>query len=280
MKKIEMGPFALLLKLGPKILSVLAKLLKTLKVGKVGLAAVSFASYSYLFTWQFALAIIALILIHESGHIWMMKRYGMKTKGIYLIPLLGGVSVGNERTFPSRKGEADIALMGPIWGLIATVITAGIYFVTNEAFFAAAAGWMAMVNLVNLLPVNPLDGGRILKSIAFSVNSRLGMLSLYAGLIACGIILYETELFLFFLLLIFGWLDVSMERSNLKKAEEELRLTDTPDKTYPKKLEPMSTKNIILISTGYVATIGILWGLMYMMNHIPEVDIARQLFMH
>src|SRR2546427_777808 len=114
-KKRRFGPFAVLAKLGPKLLSLLAKLLKVLKGGKILLAGASFATYAVLFSWKFALVLIGSLVVHEYGHLWAMKRYKLKTKGIYLIPLLGAAAV-SEEAFPTRKAEVVIAMMGPIWG--------------------------------------------------------------------------------------------------------------------------------------------------------------------
>ena len=118
-----------------------------------------------------------LLIVHESGHVWAMKKSGMKTKGIYFIPLLGGMAVTDEM-FPDRKTEAFVAIMGPIWGLALSVMALGLWYLSGWPHFAVAAAWMATVNLFNLLPINPLDGGRILKSITFSVSSYLGIIFL------------------------------------------------------------------------------------------------------
>jgi Zn-dependent protease len=181
-RRITVGLVALAFKFGPKIGSALFSIFKGLKVGKVGLAAASMTAYSCLLTWQFALLIMFALFVHESGHIWAMKRSGLKTKGIYFIPLLGAAAV-SDGEFPSRRSEAFIALMGPIWGLAFAAETGGLYFVVKEPILAAATGWMAAVNLFNLLPVNPLDGGRVFKSIAYSTSSWLGLGFLILGVV-------------------------------------------------------------------------------------------------
>ncbi len=131
MSKARVGLIALFAKLGPKILSVLFKAIKTLKIGKLGLAAGSFVSYAYLFTWEFSVMVMVSLMVHESGHVWAMKRCGMKTKGIYFLPFLGAAAVADD-LFPSRKDEVYIAIMGPIWGFILSAAVAGIYLFTNN----------------------------------------------------------------------------------------------------------------------------------------------------
>ena len=207
MKDISSGILTLVLGIGLKILTVVAKFAK---IGKFGLAAISMITYSYLFTWKFAVMIMVLLLIHEYGHIWAMKRCGLKTKGIYFIPFLGASAV-TEEMFKNRRDEAYIAIMGPIFGLVLSGVTLATYMVTRDALFGAAAGWMAMVNLFNLLPIHPLDGGRIMKSIAFSVNSKWGFRFLIIGILLSMIIILWARIALFFFLLILGTLEFLVE---------------------------------------------------------------------
>ena len=213
-KESRLGIWGLIVKLGGKfffgLLTILGKLAKVAKVGKIALAAISLAAYTYMFTWKFAVMLMVMLFIHESGHVWAMKRYGMKTKGFYFIPLLGGAAVA-ESEFPSRKAEVVIALMGPIWGLALAVATGGIYLLTRDPLFAAASAWMAMINLFNLLPINPLDGGRVFSSIAFSIHSKVGAAFLTLCIIASGVLALRLNMGLFVFLLIIGSLELVSE---------------------------------------------------------------------
>lgn len=260
MARIHAGVVALAAKLGPKLLAVAIKFAKVVKVGKFGLAIGSMAAYAYLFTWQFAVMLMVSLFFHESGHIWAMKRCGLKTKGIYFIPFLGAAAV-SEDMFKTRRDEVYIAIMGPIWGFALAVITALAYVFTGNALFAAAAGWMAMVNLFNLLPVNPLDGGRIMKSIAFSINSKMGFIFLLIGIVISIILTFWLGMILFVFLLFIGSLELFFEYR-----EYEVR----PSMTY---------RGVVISAIAYVVIIAVLWALMSYTSNIPEVDIARKLFM-
>lgn len=259
-RKINAGIVALGAKLGPKLLTVGIKFAKAAKVGKVGLALGSMATYAYLFTWQFAVAIIISIFIHESGHIFAMKKCGLKTKGIYFIPFFGAAAV-SEGEFRSYEDEVYIAIMGPIWGFALAIGTVIVYVITNDALFAAIAGWMAMINLFNLLPINPLDGGRIVKSIAFSIDSRMGFIFLIIGIVLSAILTFWAGLILFFILLIISFLELIFGYSGYDSSHS------------------LTTKGIMTSAISYVAIIAILWMLMSYMNNIPEVEIARKIFM-
>ncbi|MBI3336508.1 hypothetical protein HYZ98_02995 [Candidatus Peregrinibacteria bacterium] len=140
----------------------------------VGLAVFSFVVYALFFSWQFAIILIGSLLFHEYGHVWAMQRCGVKVKGIYLIPFVGGAAVGSDE-MPSRKADVFISLMGPVFGLALAIVTVIAYALTGWMLLAAATLFMVMVNLFNLVPVYPLDGGRVLKSVAYSVPRRVGV---------------------------------------------------------------------------------------------------------
>ena len=113
--------------------------------------------------------------------------------------------------FKSRRDEAYVAIMGPIFGLALSGVAIIIYLITHNSLFAAAAGWMAMVNLFNLLPINPLDGGRIMKSITFSLSSRLGFYFLLVGILVSMALTLWAGIFLFLMLLIVATLELVYE---------------------------------------------------------------------
>lgn len=300
------GLIVLLAKAGPKLISVLAKTFKSAKLVKVGMAGASVVSYSAIFTWKFALMIMFLLFIHESGHVWAMKRCGVKTKGIYFVPFVGAAAVAEEM-FPSRQAEVYIAIMGPIWGFGLSFLTALVYFATRNPLFAAAASWMALVNLFNLLPINPLDGGRIMKSIAFSISSNLGLVFLGLGIIVCGYFALTMGIVLFFILLIVGALELLFEyarnrdyirlgqsldaslvrledlKQTVKNNEPHSHLLDELLESYRQDrknlpiLVPLNKIGIFASAVSYLGVVGILWALMNLMSHVPAAKLALEM---
>jgi len=277
------GILVLFVKLGPKFVSFLMKLLKGVKVTKTGLAGASMASYAYMFTWEFAAMIMLMLFVHESGHIWAMKRCGIKTKGIYFIPFVGGAAVAEE-AFPSRGAETYIAIMGPIWGGLLAAVSMLVYYETQNPMFAAAAAWMAMINVFNLIPINPLDGGRILKSIAFSIDRRFGLVFMLMGLIAS---LYATIYFragLFVLLVVIGFVELLWEYGRYKRSfdgqlayDEELCRIVQRDVKYPPRMSTATTTTSVI---AYMGTAAALWFMMSAMNHVPGAAEAMKILTH
>lgn len=232
-KKLLFAISVILLKVGGKLAVVAAKLAKMFKVGKVGLAAASLASYSYLYTWQFALLIMVAIGWHECGHVWAMRRRGIPTKGFYFIPLIGGAAVA-EKEFGSDEAESFVAIMGPVWGLALVVVAMAGYLVTGHPYFGAAAAWMSLLNLLNLLPINPLDGGRILKSIGFSIHSRLGIIIMVLGLVAGFVAMIWLKSGLFALIICVGGAELYLEL-NKRRVRKYTPLTERAKAKFRRK---------------------------------------------
>lgn len=186
------------------------KLLKSAKVIKVVLAGASVAAYSWLFSFQFALALIACLVFHEYGHIRAMKYFGMKTKGIYLIPFMGGLALSDEK-INTRWQDVVISIMGPTFGLLMSVGALMAYHATGHVFFAGLAAFNALLNLFNLLPILPLDGGHILKSISFSMNSITGLIVCVIGAALGVYVSYTLGLALLGFLLLIGSVEIIVE---------------------------------------------------------------------
>ena len=185
------------------------------------LAGLSLSVYSYLFTWPFAIMLLLMIFIHEYGHVVAMRKCGIHVKGIYLIPFFGGVAVADDN-FKTRRDEAYIALMGPWYGFVVSAFFLLFYYLTKNPLFAAGATWCSMINLFNLFPINPLDGGRILKSLAFSINNISGIVFLFLSLIAMFFLILYFKIWLFLILLIMAVLELFFEVYSINKKTKEL----------------------------------------------------------
>ncbi len=144
-----------------------------LKFGKVGLLLltkakflttsasmlVSVAAYALIWGWKFAAGFVGLLFIHEMGHYIQLRREGVKPSGMVFIPFLGA-AVATRSLGGSALAEARVGLAGPILGSIACLIPAALWIATGEEFWQALAFTGFFLNLFNLIPVVPFDGGR------------------------------------------------------------------------------------------------------------------------
>ncbi|MDQ2680064.1 MAG: site-2 protease family protein [Candidatus Eremiobacteraeota bacterium] len=121
--------------------------------------------YALFWGWKFALVFVVLIAVHEFGHYFTMRFFGVPGSLPFFIPGLGALV--NMRGRPaSAFHESLIAFAGPFIGTLGSAVCAYIGFATNQPFWIAAAYLGFFLNLFNMAPVMPLDGGRIVGSIS------------------------------------------------------------------------------------------------------------------
>jgi Zn-dependent protease len=126
---------------------------------------VSVGAYALIWGLKFAVGFVALLFIHELGHYIQLRREGVKPTGMVFIPFLGA-AVGTRSLGGSALAEARVGLAGPIVGSLATAALIPIALATDDDFWRALAFTGFFLNLFNLLPVVPLDGGRAMAAMA------------------------------------------------------------------------------------------------------------------
>jgi Zn-dependent protease len=162
----RLGPIlAALVALLAKLKALILLLPKVKLLTTAGTMLVSVAAYSLLWPWQFAAGIVVLLLVHEMGHVIALRREGIKASAPMFIPFLGAMisarSLGEDAT-----AEARVGLAGPILGSIGSAACILIWHVTGNDLWRALAYTGFLLNLFNLLPVVPLDGGRAMAAMA------------------------------------------------------------------------------------------------------------------
>ena len=190
--------FKTLLLLAPKL-----KLFTT-----AGTMLVSVAAYSFVFGWTFAAGFVVLILVHEMGHVIELRRLGIKASPPMFIPFLGAV-ISAKSLGDNAVAEARVGLAGPILGSIGAAICIVIWHATGNDLFRALAFTGFFLNLFNLLPVVPLDGGR-----AMAAMAPWMWFAGFAGLVALAIIWPNP---IIFIIVLFGALETH-RRWKIRKA--------------------------------------------------------------
>ena len=190
---------------GAVLLALLAKgkalllLLPKLKLfATFGSAFVSIAAYALLWGWPFAVGFVVLLFLHELGHVIQLRREGVPASAPMFIPFLGAV-ISARSMGEDAAAEARVGLAGPILGSIASLAPLAIWLATGSSFWRALAYVGFLINLFNLLPVLPLDGGRAMAALSPTVW-LVGL----AGLVALAIAFPNPILFL---ILVFGGIE-------------------------------------------------------------------------
>jgi Zn-dependent protease len=124
-----------------------------------GSMLVSIAAYALLWGWKFAVGIVLLLLVHEMGHVFELRRQGVPASAPLFIPFLGAF-VGMKQLPENAWKEAQVALAGPILGSLGAAAVWAYAEATDSELLLALAFTGFFLNLFNLLPIVPLDGGR------------------------------------------------------------------------------------------------------------------------
>jgi Zn-dependent protease len=148
-----------------KIKAILLLLPKVKLLATAGTMLVSIVAYATIWGFQFALGFVILILIHEMGHVIALRREGIKATAPMFIPFLGAV-ISARSLGDNAAAEARVGLAGPVLGTIGAAACIPIWHATGNELFRALAFTGFFLNLFNLLPVVPLDGGRAMAAMA------------------------------------------------------------------------------------------------------------------
>jgi len=146
------------------MIKALLALLSVAKLGKVlvtgGSMLLSVVVYAWVFGWPFALGLVGMLFVHEMGHFHAARQRGLAVGLPAFIPFVGAW-VQLKDLPRDAETEAYVGMAGPLGGSLAAL---AVYFLGREQ----GASWMLAVayagffiNLINLIPILPFDGGRI-----------------------------------------------------------------------------------------------------------------------
>jgi Zn-dependent protease len=125
---------------------------------------ISVGAYALLWGWRFAVLFVLLLFVHELGHALWLRKEGIPAGAPVFIPFLGALI--------SMKGmprdayiEAKVGLAGPVLGTFGAAVVLGLGELQDSDLLRAAGSTGFLLNLFNLLPIVPLDGGRAMAAI-------------------------------------------------------------------------------------------------------------------
>lgn len=148
-----------------------------LKLGKIGPTMISmiiaFVIYALFFGPAFAIGVVLLILVHELGHVAFSRLEGLPMSLPVFLGPFGAVTQMRAAPKDARQ-EAIVALGGPLVGTVAAlllfVLAESMQPGHTQAFLLALAYFGCFINLFNLIPMSPLDGGRIANAVSRWMN--------------------------------------------------------------------------------------------------------------
>jgi Zn-dependent protease len=171
--------------------------------------------YWSLYGWKFGTGFVIGIYIHEMGHVWMLRRFGLRASAPMFIPGFGAfVSLYDSPADAAQ--DARIGLAGPLWGAGAAVACLLPALVTPGGVWTAIARATAYLNLFNLTPIWMLDGGRGFRALDY--RQRIVWLGLAVAM------WYVTDSGLFLILLLGGAYRVFWKEDHAAVADRQALL--------------------------------------------------------
>jgi Zn-dependent protease len=243
-----LGAAALLaLKFGAKLKALLLLLPKIKVFSTSATMLVSIAAYSLIWGWKFAVGFVALLFVHEMGHVIQLRREGIEASAPMFIPFLGAV-IWAKSLGDNAAAEARVGLAGPVIGSLAAAALIPIADATGNDLFRALAFTGFFLNLFNLLPVVPLDGGR-----AMAALSPWMWFVGFAGLVAL-VFVFPNPIIL--LIVLFGAMETWRRWKERKSPEAQ-------------EYYRVSPRDRLLVATVYLALV-VLLGIGMAETHIER----------
>jgi Zn-dependent protease len=139
---------------------LIVPLLKVTKLSTLVSMLVAVWAYAMLWGLPFAVGFVLLIFVHELGHALVMQQQGIRAGAPVFIPFVGAVIA--MKSLPRNAWvEARVGIGGPLLGSVGALVCLVIAWLTESMLWYALASTGFLINLFNLIPISPLDGGRI-----------------------------------------------------------------------------------------------------------------------
>lgn len=240
---------------------------------KIILAIVSFLGYYLLTNWKISLFLMLAVGIHECGHVWAMNKMKLENNGFYFIPFIGGVAI-NKDEYKSYLQKIFVSIMGPLWGAIMSLACVFIYILTGNVLFATSAILVAGFNLFNMLPLYPLDGGQIVKTISVSINKNVGFIFQILSIALSIIMFLIFKYAMLFIIMFYGIMDFIHDfYYNYKMQDPLYPKWKIPAKILNDDIIKFSKKELIISAISYVVLIVVLALIILIMKTIPGATV-------
>lgn len=178
---------------------------------------ISILAYSAIWSPAFAIAFVVLLAVHEMGHVIAMNKEGFPTNAPVFIPFVGAMLFSPKDM--DRRQEAVIGIGGPILGSIASFILLGIYYFYPSNYILIFAYMGLFLNLFQMIPLSPLDGGRVTQAIGRNFQ--------FVGIIllmAITVLLHQPTILLIWIIVLFDFTFLSFKQRIISASIIELTL--------------------------------------------------------
>jgi Zn-dependent protease len=149
-------------------------------------AVIAAVALGLLVSWSFVPAVLVVLLLHELGHVGGMWLFGYRDRQIVFVPFLGAAAFGRKHDASPLK-RVTVLLLGPVPGIALGLLCLRLADATGWPLLQAFALTAIVLNYINLLPITPLDGGRIVEVLLLNRFPRAGVAFLLTSAVAAGL---------------------------------------------------------------------------------------------
>ncbi|MCF8297903.1 MAG: site-2 protease family protein [Saprospiraceae bacterium] len=192
---------------------------KTIQRSMISIGVFILAFY-LIFDWkiQNILILVGVILIHELGHFLAMKIFKYEDVSIFFVPLVGAFASGRKETI-SQKQKAIILLSGPVPGVIIGLILYYYGLKAESEFLIRASNIFIFINLFNLLPIMPLDGGNLIKTMFFESNEIINKIFIFLSVAVLTYFAIASQSYILLIIPFFLLMQLN-NQTQIKKVKE------------------------------------------------------------
>lgn len=184
-------------------------------------------------------ALLVVLLIHELGHFFAMKVFNYSNVKLFFIPLLGAY-VSGKKTIISQRQMSIVILAGPVPGIIIGFCLFMVNFIYPSEPLMMLANIFLFLNLFNLLPFMPLDGGRLIEILFLKQNHNIRIVFTIISILGLATFSVYNRSIIFLIIPISMVFELIMEIKNQKirnyleaeKINYNVNYIDLPDKDY------------------------------------------------
>ncbi|NCU38421.1 hypothetical protein EOL96_05180 [Candidatus Saccharibacteria bacterium] len=220
------------------------------------LAILSLTTFIVLFGWKLGAGFFAVVLVHEAGHWAMAKHYQVRTYGITMFVLAAVAPFAGPLT---RREHAFVIMAGPMSAIPLSGMMLIVYAATDDIAYATI-GYLALIlNMINLIPIGRLDGGRIIHHIhvsSYVTFTQYAIFTAWYSLMTITMYLWSYVYVVFFAL--FGLIRTTDSTSTTKYVSQVV------------SSEPMHSRHTQVVMSVYVGAL-LLMTLLMLAGPDPEI---------
>lgn len=206
--------------------------------------ALFIALFYLVFGWElsFIFLLAGVILIHELGHLLAMRFFKFEDLSVFFVPLVGAMAMGVKDEVTQRQ-KAIIVLAGPLPGVIIGTVLYYLGLQNGNELMQQAGNIFLLLNLFNLLPIVPLDGGRLIQTMFFQSNEIINAIFIWISIALMTLYALYTESIVMMLLPVLLYLQFAASLTAVK-VRKGLKMKGVD---YEKSYEQLKDKEYWLI---------------------------------